>query len=174
VLAGTLTGTGSANRRILLQSNPFPYTQGFVPTTNIQLTNAAGQFAFPLLSVALNTQFRAVIPDTAIASPIVSLGVSVRVGTNTSATRVRTGRRVRFFGSVRPARPGAQFAIQLLRRGAWRTVAGGIVRGTGGGVSRYAKRVRIRRGGQYRVFVAIVDGNFVSSAGRTVKIRRVF
>ena len=175
VLGGTLSGTNNANRRILLQSNPFPYTQGFAPTANVQLTNAAGQFAFPLLSVALNTQFRAVIPDKPeIASPIVSLGVSVRVGTNTSATRVRTGRRVRFFGTVRPARPGAQFAIQLLRRGAWRTVAGGIVRGTGGGVSRYAKRVRIRRGGQYRVFVAIADGNFVSSTGRTVKIRRVF
>ena len=175
VLAGTLSGTGSANRRILLQSNPFPYTLGFAPAANVQLTNAAGQFSFPLLSVALNTQFRAVIAGKPeIASPIVSLGVAVRVGTNTSATRVRTGRRVRFFGTVRPARPGAQFAIQVLRRGAWRTVAGGIVRGSANGVSRYARRVRIRRGGQYRVFVAIADGNFVSSAGRTVKIRRVF
>jgi hypothetical protein len=174
VLAGTLSGTGSANRRILLQSNPFPYTQGFAPTTNVQLTNAAGQFAFPLLSVALNTQFRAVIPDTSIASQIVTLGVAVRVATNTSATRVRTGHRVRFFGTVRPARPGAQFAIQLLRRGAWRTVAGGIVHGSGGGVSRYAKRVRIHHGGQYRVFVAIADGNFVSATGRTVKIKRLF
>ena len=43
-----------------------------------------------------------------------------------------------------------------------------------GGVSRYARRVRIRRGGLYRVFVAIADGNFVSSAGREVKITRVF
>jgi hypothetical protein len=175
VLGGTLTGTGNANRGVLLQSNPFPYTQGFVPAANVQLTNAAGQFAFPLLSVALNTQYRVVIPDKPdIASPIVSLGVGVHVGTNVSATRVRTNRRVRFFGTVRPARPGAQYAIQLLRRGAWRTVAGGIVRGTGGGVSRYTKRVRIRRGGQYRVFVAIADGNFVSTSGRTVKIRRVF
>jgi hypothetical protein len=175
VVGGTLTGTNNANRRILLQSNPFPYTQGFAPTANVQLTNAAGQFAFPLLSVPLNTQFRAVIPDKPeIASEIVTLGVAVHVGTNTSSTRVRTNRRVRFFGTVRPARPGAQFAIQLLRRGAWRTVAGGIVRGSGGGVSRYTKRVRIRRGGQYRVFVAIADGNFVSTTGRTVKIKRLF
>jgi hypothetical protein len=98
----------------------------------------------------------------------------VRVGTNTSRTRVHTGRKVRFFGTVRPARPGAQFAVQVLRKGAWRTVAGGIARGTRGGVSRYAKRVRIRRGGQYRVFVAIADGNYVSAAGRTVKITRIF
>jgi hypothetical protein len=174
VLAGTLTGTGNVNRQVLLQSNPFPYTQGFLPTANVQLTNAAGQFAFPLLSVPINTQYRAVIADRpVIVSPIVSLGVAVRVGTNTSRTRVRTGRIVRFFGTVRPARPGAQFAVQVLRRGAWRTVAGGFVRGTGGGVSRYSRRVRIRRGGQYRVFVAI-SGDFVSSAGRTVRIRRIF
>jgi hypothetical protein len=175
VLAGTLSGTGNANRQILLLSNPFPYIQGFAPTANVQLTNAAGQFAFPLLAVPVNTQYRVVIPGSPqIASPIVSVGVAVRVGTNTSRRRVRTGRVVRFFGTVRPARPGAQFAIQVLRRGAWRTVAGGITRGSRNGVSRYSRRVRIRRGGQYRVFVSIVDGNFVSSVGRTVRITRIF
>ncbi len=174
VLSGTLTGTGNAGRQILLQSSPFPYTQGFAPTTNVQLTDGAGQFAFPLLSVPLNTLFRVSIPGRPeIASPIVGLGVAVRVSTNTSATRVRTGRAVRFFGTVRPARPGARFAIQALRRGAWRTVAGGVVRSSGDGVSRYAKRVRIARGGRYRVFVAITDGRFVASTGRTVTISRI-
>ena len=38
VLAGTLSGTGNAGRQVVLQSNPFPYTQGFQPTSNIQLT----------------------------------------------------------------------------------------------------------------------------------------
>lgn len=175
VLGGTLTGTGSAKRQVVLQANPFPFTQGFQPVANPQLTNLQGQFAFPLLSVPLTTQYRVVVPGREeVVSPIVTLGVAVRVSTNTSRRRVRKGAVVRFFGTVRPARPGAQFAIQTLRRGAWRTVSGGIVRGARGGVSRYAKRVRIRRGGQYRVFVSIVDGNFVSSAGRTVKISRIF
>ena len=175
LLAGTLTGTGNANRRILLQSNPFPYTLGFQPTANVQLTNAAGQFAFPLLGVALNTQYRVLIPGRPeIASPIVSLGVTPRIATYTSATRVRTNRRVRFFGTVRPAQPGARFAIQVLRRGAWRTLAGGVTRGSRGGVSRYAKTVRIRRGGRYRVYVAIPSGSHVPSAGRTVRISRIF
>jgi hypothetical protein len=173
LLAGTLTGTGNANRRILLQSSPFPYALGFQPTANVQLTNAAGQFAFPLLGVALNTQYRVLIPERPeIASPIVSLGVTPRIATYTSATRVRTNRRVRFFGTIRPAQPGARFAIQVLRRGAWRTVAGGATRGTTR-LSRYAKRVRIRRGGRYRVYVAIPSGNFASSAGRTVRITRI-
>lgn len=38
----------------------------------------------------------------------------------------------------------------------------------------FSRRVPIRRGGGHRVFVAIVDGSFVSSTGRTVKIRRRF
>ncbi len=175
VLAGTLSGTGNAGREIQLQSNPFPYTQGFLPTTNVQLTNAEGQFAFPLLSLPLNTQFRVLIPGKPeVVSPIVTVGVGVRVATYVSAKRVRTGRTVRFFGTVRPARAGAQYAVQNLRGNRWVTVAGGITHGTAGGVSRYAKRVKIRRGGAYRVFVGIVDGNFVSSAGRNVKISRIF
>ncbi len=81
---------------------------------------------------------------------------------------------MRFFGTVRPARPGARFAIQRQRRGIWRTVSGGVTHGAGGGVSRYTKRVKIRRGGRYRVFLEIADGNFVSTAGRSVKITRLF
>lgn len=173
VLAGALTGTGSAGRPIVLQANPFPYTAGFQPTANVQLTDAEGRFAFPLLAVGMNTQYRVAMPDRPeIQSPIVSLGVAVRVSTHTSATRVRSGRAVRFFGTVRPARPGAQFAIQRRRGSRWVTVAGGIARGARGGVSRFAKRVRIRRGGSYRVFVAVADGMLVSAAGRTVRIRR--
>lgn len=175
VLGGTLSGTGNAGRQIVLQSNPFPYTQGFVTVGNAQLTSPGGAFGFPLPAVPLNTQFRVLIPDKPeVASPILSLGVAVRVSTNVSSQRVRSGGRVRFFGRVSPARPGAQVAIQKLRGTRWVTVAGTIARTAGKSFSRYAKRVRIRRGGRYRVFVAIVDGNFVSSAGRTVKITRRF
>jgi hypothetical protein len=174
VLNGTLTGTGSANRQILLQSTPFPYTQPFQPTTNVQLTNPQGQFSFPLLSVGINTQYRVVIPGRPeVASPILSLGVAVRVATYTSTRHVRTGRIVRFFGTVRPARPGARFAIQRRRHGSWHTVSGGETHGSGGGVSRYSKRLRIRRGGLYRVFVQIADGSLASKAGRTVRIKPV-
>ncbi len=175
ILAGALTGTGNAGRQIRLESNPFPYTRGFAPTANVQLADARGRFAFPLLSVPRNTLFRVLIADRQqIVSPLVNLGVAVRVATYTSATRVRTGRVVRFFGTVRPARDRARFAVQRRVGKRWITVAGGAARGTKGGVSRYAKKVRIRRGGRYRVFVAVVDGEYVSSAGRTVRIRRIF
>jgi len=173
VLGGTLSGTGNAQRQIQLQSNPFPYTQGFAPASNVQLTDAQGNFAFPLLSVALNTQYRVLIPNRPeIASPIASVGVTPRVATYVSATRVRTGRVVRFFGTVRPAKTGV-FAVQNRRGTRWVTVAGGVSHRTGD-VARYAKRVRIRRGGSYRVSFTTADGTFVVTAGRTVKITRVF
>jgi hypothetical protein len=173
VLAGTLSGTGNAGRQVVLQSNPFPYTQGFQPTSNIQLTGAQGEFAFPLLSVALNTQYRVLIPTKPeIVSPIVTVGVAVKVGTSVSATRVRKGSRVRFSGTIRPAREGARVAFQRLSSTgrSWVTVAGTITHRASTSFSRYSKHVRITRGGSYRVYVENLDGNLVSSSGRTVKI----
>ena len=173
VLSGMLTGTGNSGREIQLQSNPFPYTQGFAATGNVLLTDAQGAFAFTLPSLASNTQFRVLIPSkTEVMSPIIIAGVAPRIGTLVTRTRVRRGQRVRFFGTVKPGRAGYQFAIQKrsLRRG-WVNVAGGITRAGSAGSARYGKTVRVLRGGQYRVFVSVVDGHYASHSGRTVTIR---
>ncbi|MDQ3850374.1 MAG: hypothetical protein M3296_07155 [Actinomycetota bacterium] len=172
VLGGVLSGTGNAGRPIQLQANPFPYTQGFVAAANPQVTNAQGVFAFPVLSVPVNTQYRVLLPDRPqVASPIVTVGVSVRVGTRVSARRVRHGGHVRFSGTLRPASDGAQIGIQKRREKRWITVAGTVAHHARGGVSRYGVRVRIRRGGLYRVFARILDGRYVASTGRTVRLR---
>ena len=39
---GSASGTGNAERQIVLQSNPFPYTQGFQNASDIHLTNGDG------------------------------------------------------------------------------------------------------------------------------------
>jgi hypothetical protein len=172
VLAGSLTGTGNAGRQVVLQSNPFPYTAGFANTTNVQLTGPAGQFAFTLISVPLNTQYRVLIPTKPdVASPIVSLGVSVKVGTSVTDTHVRRGQRVRFSGTIKPGKGGERLAIQKLKPSGWVTLAGTTSHRSSSTSSRYTKRVRISRGGSYRVFVASLDGSYVSSTGRIVKIR---
>src|SRR3954454_19542666 len=107
-LAGTLTGTGNANRAVVLQGNPFPYTQGFANVGNSQLTDAQGNFAFPLLSVLLNTQYRVLMTDRpAVVSPIVTVGVAVRLSTHVRRHRLSRGARLRFTGIMRPARDGA-------------------------------------------------------------------
>jgi hypothetical protein len=173
VLSGTLSGTGNAGRQVVLQANPFPYTQGFATVGNALVTDAAGNFAFPVLSVPINTQYRVVMPQNPeVASPIAVLGASVRV---TTSKRVRRGERrgrVRFFGRITPAIDGQQVLIQKFRDDAWRTIGRTFARDAGSASSRYTKLVRPRRGGRFRV-VANVQGAYVPTAGRTTRIRRV-
>lgn len=172
-ISGTLTGTGNANKKVMLEARGFPYTSDFTPVSNNPLvTDANGNFSFPLLPPGANTQYRVQTVDKpVVTSPVLSLGVAVKVGTNVTKTHVKRGRRVTFFGTFRPARAGAQFAIQKLRKGAWVNVAGGIARGGTGEFTKFRRKVRIRRGGDFRVFVSIVDGNYVSGIGRTIRLR---
>lgn len=173
VLAGVLTGTGNAERPIQLQASPFPHTAGFVNVGNPQVGNAQGVFAFALLSVALNTQFRVTLPSKpTIVSPIVGVGVIPRVSTRISATTVFSGASVRFSGTIRPARNGTRVVIQRLVGRHWRQVAATKARKGGERFSRYAKRVHIRKGGSYRVHVESADGSYVASEGRSVRIHR--
>src|SRR3954447_26612894 len=157
-LAGTLTGTGNAGRRVVLQSNPWPYTQGFQNATNEQVTNAQGGFSFPVLGVPFNTQYRVEMPERpAVGSPIVTLGVKQHVHTGVRPKRVRRGHRVHFVGTVTPVRAGEQIAFQRKRNGRWVTIGGTVVRSSG----RYSKRVKIHRGGRYRVWTGVVDQQYV-------------
>lgn len=169
-LAGQLTGTGNAGRQVVLQANPFPYTQGFQNAANVQVTDAAGNFSFALLSVPLNTQFRVLMPaKPEVVSPIVSLGVAVRVTTHVSRHRVVRGSRVRFSGTVRPANEGARILFQRQKGNRWVQVSHTFARGTGKS-SHYSKHVRIGRGGTYRVLVQ-VNGSFVGSEGTHMHLR---
>lgn len=171
-ITGALTGTGNAGKQVQLQQRAFPYTTGFVNVGNAIVTDANGNFAFPLLGLVATSQFRVVAPEGRdVVSPILTLGVAVSVKTNVSATRVTRGRSVRFSGTIRPARAGAQWAIQKkTRSGAWATITGSITRGGSQSFSGFSRKVRIPRGGTYRVFVLIVDGNLTSGIGREIKI----
>jgi hypothetical protein len=169
-LAGQLTGTGNANRQVVLQSNPFPYTQGFQNASNVQVTDAAGNFSFPLLSVPLNTQYRVQMPQKPeVVSPIVSLGVAVKLTTHLSSHRVTRGARVRWSGTVRPAADGARVVFQRKKGKRWVQVSHTFARGSGKS-SRYSKRVRISRGGTYRA-VVLVSGAFVGDFGTEMHLR---
>jgi hypothetical protein len=172
-LQGVLTGTGSAGRAVVLQNNPFPYTQGFVAASNPQVTNAQGVFAFPLLSVPVNTQYRVVMTDRPdVVSPIITVYAQVHVTMHVRRHHTRRGKVVRFYGAVMPANDNMPFAVQRFHKGQWRTVAGGLTRHHSTTSSTYSKRVRIRHTGRYRVFVEITSGQYASAAGRTVRIHR--
>jgi hypothetical protein len=170
-IGGNLSGTGNAGQTIVLRQNPFPFTAGLQPFGNPIVTDKAGNFAVALLSVPITTQYQASVSGKSVASAILTVPVAVRVGTDVSRTRVRRGSKVRFTGSIRPARDGAQVAIQKLgRSGTWVTVAGTITRHRNATLSVYRKTVRVRRGGSYRVFVGLQDGNYTSGVGRTITI----
>jgi len=159
-IAGALRGTGNGNRPVQLQASSFPYAAGFVNVGNSLNTGPSGEFSFNVLSLNLNTQFRVVtVGSRPVISPIVTAQVTVGVTLAVSARRVRRGARVRFHGSLVPAEDGAPLAIQKLVRRRWVTVAGAVAHHVGrGGSSSFRRRLRIRRGGFYRVYAVIRDG----------------
>ena len=172
VIAGTLAGTGNAGRQVVLQANPFPFTQGFQPLGDVHLTNEQGGFAFPILSVGVNTQYRVSLPGApSVESPVVSVGVAVRVSASVRVRRMRGRARVRLSGRIRPAHDGALVAIQRLREGAWRTIDGTVARAGRGSSSRYSESVTIGRSATLRVLADVRDGDHVASASRTIRVR---
>ena len=169
-LSGQLTGTNNAGRRVVLQSSVWPYTSGFQNASNEQVTNASGGFAFPVLSVPANTQFRVQMPDRPqVVSPIVTVGVKPYVKSKVSKRRVRRGRRVRFTGSIAPATTAGQqqIVVQKYRRGQWVAVAATMARANGS----FSIREKIRRGGTYRVWTNATNGQYAANKGKKIKIR---
>jgi hypothetical protein len=170
-LGGQLTGTGNGGRDVVLQSNPFPYTQGFKPLGNKIVTDNAGNFSFNLLAVPFNTQFRVALPDKpSVVSPIVVVSVSVLVSTRLGTKTVHKGHKLTFQGAIRPAVDGTPIAIQKQRNGKWITVAGTVARHNSSASSKYSKHVTIRSGGKYRVYAGVANGSYVPNTGTEVTI----
>jgi hypothetical protein len=171
-ISGQLTGTGNAGKQVVLQQRAFPYTAGFANVGNAVVTDANGAFSFAALALPATTQLRVQTTDGKVTSAIAIVAVAVRVETRVGTYRVSRGHRVRFSGVIHPGRDGAQYAIQKVgRSGQWVTVAGGITHRGSANFSGFSRHVRIRRGGDYRVYVRIVDGNYTSGIGRTIHIR---
>jgi len=168
-LSGRLTGTGSAGRQVVLQANEFPFTAGWVQIGKPRATTAGGDFSFGGLGLRFTTQLRVQTADHAVTSRTVTVGVAVRVRTRVSRRHVRRHRIVRFSGTIAPAHDGVPFAIQKLRGRRWVTVAGGVTRHLGAQASAYSRRIRVARGGRYRVFVRLGGAN-VSAPGSIERI----
>jgi hypothetical protein len=170
-LSGQLTGTGNGGRDVVLQSNPFPYTQGFKDDGNKLVTDPQGNFSFNLRQVPFNTQYRVTLPNKpSVVSPIVVVSVQVRVSTHLGTTHVHKGHQLTFSGSVTPVVDGTPIAIQKKRGNTWVTVAGTVAHRGSSSASAYSKKVTIRRGGTYRVYAGVANGTYVPNAGREVTI----
>jgi len=172
-LAGTLSGTGNANRQVVLQANPWPYAQGFLPVANPQVTDANGNFAFPILSQSVNTQYRVLMPQKPeVQSPIVVVGTKVRVTTHVRVTRGSRSGIVRLSGSLIPPMDGTQVLIQKFVNDTWVNIGSTTARHVSSSRSSYRKSVRQRHPGRYRVYHNAPEPH-VPNVGKTVRVRHV-
>jgi hypothetical protein len=173
-LAGVLSGTGNSARQVQLQANPWPYTQGFLAVGNNVVTGATGGFAFTLLSVAVNTQYRVLMPaKPAVTSPIVVVGTVNKITRHAKVRRGSKRGRIHFWGTIRPALDGAPVVVQKLRRGTWVNVGQTSAHHTSKGYSRYSKRIRQKRGGRYRVVVLDASGAHSPAVSKSIKRRHL-
>jgi hypothetical protein len=175
-LSGALTGTGNGGRDVAIKSNPWPYTQGFLPVGNTLVTNPDGTFSSTVASVPVTTQFLAQMPARpAVASPILTVGATVKVTRRVSVRRGERRGRLKFRGRVTPAVDGSAVLLQKLRRhgsGGWFNVGRSFARHTGKGYSSYRKTIKQRRGGRYRGVVSM-NAQYTTSSSRSIKVRRV-
>ncbi len=171
-LSGQLAGTNGANRQVILQGNPWPYNGGFQNTGNPVVTDANGNFSFPVVSVPVTTQYKVVMPARPdVQSPVVVVLAALQV--RTDAKKVKRHRHsvgVRFKGSITPSAAGKQVVIQKNRGGVWTTVASTHAIADGASRSTYRKRLRVRRSGDFRVVVVSIDA-YATGAGRVVHIK---
>jgi hypothetical protein len=168
---GTLSGTGAANHKIMLEVNPFPYIGGFKSVGNAEVTNSTGGFSFPFLGLLENAQLRVVtIGPPVVSSPVVVEGVAVRVTFHVRKTRRR--RYVRLYGTVTPAEVGALVGFQLLKPGHASINQGGtVVKAGTATMSKFSRIVHLRQPGLYRALIKVNDGAHVSNYSAPILIR---
>jgi hypothetical protein len=175
-ISGTLSGTDNAGRAVILQSRQFPYTTAFAAAANSQLTNAQGGFSFPILSVPITTQYQVYLQASpSVATPIFTVGVAYRLSGHSSSSHVRRGRSVRFSGTLAPGLSGVEVVIQRKHRNIWATVGRTLSRHRSAApMAKFSKRIRIRRGGTYRIEARGAGGNYASgdSAPFTIRTHR--
>jgi hypothetical protein len=169
-IQGTLSGTGNGDVPVVLQANPFPYTQGFATTGNPELTTAAGGFSFPVLGLVQATQFRVVTTTKVpVVSPVATEGVAVRVEAHIGRTRRR--HHARIYGTVTPAVNGMEVAIIRVAGGHEAQVASTFLRAGSATTSRFSRVVRVRRHSLYRVLVRVTNGAQTSNYSEPLFIR---
>ena len=104
---------------------------------------------------ARNTTYHVIAATSPVSqSPDVLVKVAMLVGMRVSDTTPARGARVRFSGIVRPPHNGRTAYVQKAASGGrWVTVARATLRALDAKSSRYAKTIRVRRSGTYRVRV---------------------
>jgi hypothetical protein len=169
-IQGTLAGTGNANRAVVLQATPFPFTAPFANIGNPELTNAAGGFSFPVLGLIAGTEFRVVTTtNPAVISPDVFESVDLRI----KAAAGRIGRRGKalFHGTVSPAANGTEIAVMRQVHGKQVFVAGTRLRHATSKSSHFSLLAKAKPGNIYRILVHLPGGPLSSTYSAPLFLR---
>jgi hypothetical protein len=170
-ISGKLKGSGSAGQGVQLDVNPYPFT-AYVGSA-VATTDASGNYRFTAKPSA-NTRYRV---ETTTVTPALTSGeitvpVAPKISLRLSDRTPAAGKLVRFSGYVWPAHDGRTAQLQrLTTTGAWKTVARLSLGDDGELRSKYARRVRVRKDGSYRVqLLADVDHVTGFSATKTARV----
>jgi hypothetical protein len=167
-IQGTLSGTDNANRAVVLQANPFPYTSGFQSIGNPGLTLANGEFKFVVLNQEQSTQFRVFsTPGKPVVSAVTQENVAVRVSSHVARTKRRGFARI--YGTVTPAVVGAQVGVLRIAKGHGILAGGTVVKPRNSISGQFSRVVRVQKGA-YRVLVKVAPGGVVSAYGTPLLI----
>ncbi|HXD55038.1 MAG TPA: hypothetical protein VN618_09830 [Solirubrobacteraceae bacterium] len=178
-LTGSLTGVGNTGKALSLQATPFPFTAPFTTLPGTVLSTRTGSFTFKVARITQNTEFRFIaLSPRPVYSPVVPVTVTPRI---TVHVRSAGGTGLyRIYGTVAPAKPGAQVVIQQLtpqRAGSKRSgprprsVGSTVLKRAGASLSRYSAIVSLSGTFRYRVFVRLPKGAVSSGHSSNVLIK---
>lgn len=168
-VAGSLAGPNIGGKQVALEGRPFPFTGQFQQIGNTVLTNPQGGYSF-LFAGLTTTQLR-VSEKSKPSVMSQTITENVALASTLHLRRSRKSRhRIRFFGRVRPARVGNAVLIQRKLRRRWKTIGLTLTHVGNAGFSFYSKRLRLGRGGTFRVVVRTTGGDYVDGTSRAVRI----
>jgi hypothetical protein len=170
-VTGVLTGPDVAGKTLALQGKQFPFTVPFQQIGNSVLTTPQGGYAF-VMTPTVTTQLRILDqskPSVTSATTIQSVALATTLKVRRSH---RHPGRFRFSGHVTPAHIGNAVLIQRRKRNHWKTVRLSLTRAGTPIYSRFSRRLRLHRGGRFRVVVRATGGDYADGVTRVVHIRK--
>jgi hypothetical protein len=172
VVTGKLTATNqSSGVSVDLEADPYPFEDSGFSRVASGTTDSNGDYRL-LDKPSSHTRYRVVAktsPPTTSAPETVL--VRIRVKFTVSTTKPTAGSLVRFSGTACPEHDGKLAYIQRRSSsGSYRTVARARLKDTGEACSEYARRIRVRSGGVYRVKVPSRDADHSTGTSRRIRV----
>jgi hypothetical protein len=170
--SATITGAISSKQAdvdLVLEAVAYPYTGKYADAGTAK-TAADGSYSFTVTPQA-GTRYRVTTAEKpAVTSAEATVAVRWNVGFRVSDTTPAKGKRVRFFGTVKPANPNAKVYVQrYFAAGGWKTVKETTLASSTPVASGYSVKLRVRKTGRYHV-VILGDGAHDNGVSRARKL----